>query len=273
LGSPLTLLAFCRFFRFFRRHPASNPMRIFMRLRSNYVLAAPVLAALSVFLVAPAIQAAAAAPSDDEKAKVLERLNQSAANFHSTAAEVEFEQIETDPVPDTDVQKGVVYYERKSGSFRAGVHFNEHNKKPSAKAYTYNNGVFSLYEPGPNQVTNYSKAGKFESYLILGFGASGHELEAKWNITYLGSENMSDGNAQVKTEKLELIAKDPEIRKNVPKVTIWVDPDRAVSLKQVFTLSPTSTYIGHYTNFKMNQSLPSDAFKFKTDSKTTIQTQ
>ena len=244
-----------------------------MRLRSSYVLAAPLLAALLVFLVAFTVQARAAAPSDDEKAKVLARLDQSAANFHSTSADVEFEQIETDPVPDTDEQKGVVYYERKSGSFRAGVHFNEHNKKPSAKAYTYNNGVFSLYEPGPNQVTNYSKAGKFESYLILGFGASGHELEAKWNITYLGSENMSDGKAQVKTEKLELIAKDPEIRKNVPKVTIWIDADRAVSLKQVFTLSPTSTYIGRYTNFKMNQSLPSDAFKFKTDSKTTIQTQ
>jgi len=244
-----------------------------MRLRSSFVLAASAVALVSGVLCVRTLRATAAAPPDDEKAKVLERLNQSAGNFHSTAAEVEFDQIETDPVPDTDVQKGVVYYERKSGSFRAGVHFNEHNKKPSARAYTYNNGVFSLYEPGPNQVTNYSKAGKFESYLILGFGASGHDLEAKWNITYLGSETLSDGNAQVKTEKLELIAKDPDIRKNVPKVTIWVDPDRAVSLKQVFTLSSTSTYIGRYTNFKMNQTLPSDAFKFKTDSKTTYQTQ
>jgi len=231
------------------------------------------LAGLSVFLFAPTIRAATAAPSDDEKAKVLERLNQSSSTFHSTTADFEFDTIETDPVPDTDVQKGVVYYERKGDSFRAGAHFSQHNGRPSAKAYTYTDGVFRLFEPGPNQVTNYSKAGKFESYLILGFGASGRELEAKWNIAYLGSENLSDGNAQVKTEKLELIAKDPDVRKNVVKVTIWVDPDRAVSLKQVFTLSSTSTYIGHYTNFKMNQPLPSDAFKLKTDSKTTYQTQ
>jgi outer membrane lipoprotein-sorting protein len=244
-----------------------------MRLRSNRVLAATILAASSALLFVPAIRAASAAPTDDEKAKVLERLNQSASAFHSTAAEVEFDQIETDPVPDTDRQKGVVYYERKDGSFRAGVHFNEHNGRPSAKAYTYTNGVFSLYEPGPNEVTTYSKVAKFESYLILGFGASGHDLEAKWNITYLGSEDMSDGKAQVKTEKLELVAKDPDVRKIVPKVTIWVDTDRAVSLKQEFTLSTTSTYVGHYTNFKMNQSLPSDAFKFKTDSKTTYQKQ
>ncbi len=244
-----------------------------MRLPSKFVLAAPVLAALSVFLCFPALRATAAAPSEDEKAKVLERLNQSARTFQSTSADVEFDTIETDPVPDTDVQKGVVYYERRDGSFRAGVHFSQHNGKPSAKAYTYNNGIFSLYEPGPNQVTSYSKAGKFESYLILGFGASGRDLESKWNITYLGSENLSDGKSQVKTEKLELVAKDPEVRKNVSKVTIWIDPDRAVSLKQVFTLSATSTYVGHYSNFKMNQPLPADAFKFKTDGKTTYHTQ
>ena len=72
---------------------------------------------------------------------------------------------------------------------------------------------------------------------------------------------------------LKLVAKDPDVRKNVPKVTIWVDPDRAVSLKQVFTLSSTSSYIGHYTNFKMNQALPADAFKSKTDSKTAYRTE
>jgi outer membrane lipoprotein-sorting protein len=221
----------------------------------------------------PAVHAAAATPAADDKAKVLDRLNQSARTFQSTSADVEFDTIETDPVPDTDVQKGLVYYERKDGSFRAGVHFTQHNGKPSAKAYTYTNGVFSLYEPGTNQVTTYSKVARFESYLILGFGASGRDLESKWDITYLGSENLSDGKAQVKTEKLELIAKDPEVRKNVPKVTIWVDTERAVSLKEVFTLSATSSYIGHYSNFKMNQGVPSDAFKFKTDSKTTYRTQ
>jgi len=238
-----------------------------MRVRFSLVFVVPIVALWSVCLVAPAVHAAAASAADD-KAKVLERLNESAKTFRSAAADVEFDTIETDPVPDTDVQKGVVYYERKDGSFRAGVHFTQHNGKPSAKAYTYNNGVLSLYEPGPNEVTNYSKVGKFESYLILGFGASGRELESKWDITYLGSESLSDGKTQVKTEKLELVAKDPDVRKNVPKVTIWVDPDRAVSLKQVFTLSSTSSYIGHYTNFKMNQALPADAFKFKTDSKT-----
>jgi outer membrane lipoprotein-sorting protein len=230
-----------------------------LKIQIQFVLAAGLL------LVPGIISARAQAPAADDKDKVLDRLNTAAANFHSAAADVEFDTIETDPVPDTDVQKGVVYYERKGTAFRAGVHFSQHNGRPSTKAYTYINGVLSVFDPGSNQVTNYAKAGKYESYIILGFGASGRELASKWDITYLGSEPMSDGKTTVKTQILELVAKDPEVRKNVSKVTIWVDADRAVSLKQVFILSPTSSYVGRYTNFRLNQSLPDEAFKLKTD--------
>jgi outer membrane lipoprotein-sorting protein len=249
-----------------------------MRLRSNLVPAAPVLvavafAALSACIFVPAARATAAAPSDDEKAKVLERLNQSASTFHSTSADVEFDTIETDPVYDKDVQTGVVFYERANSAVRMGVHLTTHNNRPSAKAYTFVDGVVKLFEPGEDTVTTISKAEKYQAYIILGFGASGRDLEAKWNITYLGSENLSDGKGQVKTEKLELVPKDPDLRKNLQKVTIWVDPDRAVSLKQIFTLSSTSSRVCLYSNFKMNQGVPSDAFKFKTDSKTAYRTQ
>jgi outer membrane lipoprotein-sorting protein len=213
-------------------------------------------------------RAATATPQDDLKS-VLDRLNVSAANFHSTSADVEFDTIETDPVPDTDKQKGVVYYDRKDGSVRMGVHMSEHNGKPSAKAYTFIGGTVKLFEPGVNQVTTYAGAGKWESYIILGIGASGKDLVAKWDITYLGSESL-DG---IKTEKLELVAKDPEMRKNLSKVDIWLDVDHAVSLKQVFTLSSTSTYVGRYSNFKFNQPLPGDAFTFKTNRQTVFRTQ
>ena len=244
-----------------------------MRLRSKLILAVPAIAALFVFLCCPAVHAAAAAATDEEKAKVLERLNQSARTFQAASADVEFDTIETDPVYDKDVQSGVVYYERTSSSVKMGVHLTKHNNRPSAKAYTFVDGVVKLFEPGEDSVTTIAKAEKYQGYIVLGFGASGHDLESKWNINYLGSENLSDGKAQVKTEKLELVPKDPELRKNLPKVTIWIDPDRAVSLKQVFTLSGTNSRVCFYSNFKMNQGVPSDAFKFKTDSKTAYRTQ
>jgi len=150
-----------------------------------------------------------------------------------------------------------------------GVHMSEHNGKPSGKAYTFIGGTCKLFEPGPNQVTTFAKAGRWESYVILGFGASGKELQAKWDIKYLGSESLNG----VKTEHLELVAKDPDVRKNLSKVNIWLDADHAVSLKQVLTFSSTSTYVAQYSNFKFNPSLTGDAFSFKTNGQTVYRTQ
>ena len=209
------------------------------------------------------------AAQTETREQVLARLDSAAANFHSTSADVEFDTIETEPVPDTDVQKGVVYYDRKNDAVRMGVHMSEHDGRPSSKAYTFIGETFQLFEPTVNQLTTYAKAGKWEKYVNLGMGASGKDLVAKWDIQYLGTEMITG----VKTEKLELVAKDPEVRKSIIKVDIWVDPEHAVSLKQVFTLSGTSSYVCKYSNFKFNIKLPGDAFTFKTDKNTVKRTQ
>lgn len=113
-------------------------------------------------------------------------------------------------------------------------------------------------------MTTLSKLSQYESWFMLGFGASGKDLESKWTIKYLGSEMLTGK----KTEKLEMIAKDPTVRKNIPKVTIWVDPETGVSLKQLFDQGPGQYRVSVYFNIKLNQSLPSDAFTFKTTKKT-----
>jgi outer membrane lipoprotein-sorting protein len=217
-------------------------------------------ASLAVLLLPGRVMFAA-----DNLQSVLHKLDVAAANFHSTSADFEFDSVLTDPIPETDVQKGIVYYERKGPAFRMGVHIREVNGKPVPKVMIVSGGVFKLYEPMINQVTTSTKVSKYESYLELGFGASGRELADKWRIKYLGSEAI-DG---VKTEKLELVAKDPAVLKLFPKVTIWMDTELGVSLKQVFDEGPGQTRICHYFNFKINQPLPGDAFSFKTDRQTT----
>ena len=209
-----------------------------------------------------------AAFAADDLEQVLRRLDFAAANFHTTSADFQFDTIETEPVPDKDVQEGTVYYQRKGVAFQMAAHIREVNGKVVPKVYTYSAGILKLYEKLTNQVRNFTKAGKYESYLMLGFGASGKDLEQKWNIKYLGSEILSDGKTAVKTEKLELVAKDPAVRKVLSKVTIWVDPDRAVSLKQVFDEGPGTYRVCLYSHFKTNQPLPADAFTLKTDSQT-----
>jgi outer membrane lipoprotein-sorting protein len=210
-----------------------------------------------------AVKAAGAAPADDLN-RVLRQLDATAANFHSTAADFEFDSVETDPVYDKEVQKGTVYYERNGSGFRMAAHINEINGKPVPKTYTYAGGVFKLYEKLTNQVTTFSKLSQYESWFMLGFGASGKDLEQKWEIKYLGSETL-DG---IKTEKLEMVAKDAQIRKNIRKVTIWVDPSRGISLKQVFDETASNYRVAVYFNIKLNQPLPGDAFTIKTDGQT-----
>ena len=225
-----------------------------MHLRKNILLAGSV-----ALLFGPARMIAAA----QDLKSVLAKLDAVAPSFHSTSADFEFDSYQTDPVPDKDVQKGTVYYERRNSAFEMAAHIDEENGKSVPKVYKYAKGVFQLYEKLPNQVTTY-KNDKLGGYLLLGFGASGKELADKWDITYAGTEAL-DG---VKTDKLELIPKDPAVRKNLPKVTVWMDTAHGVSRKQVFDEGQGQSRVCVYFNFKFNQPLPSGAFTFKTDGKT-----
>lgn len=215
-------------------------------------------------LLALVLLSGRAAFAADDLNTVLRKLDEAAAKFTSTSASFEFDSVVTDPVPDKDVQTGAVYYERNGAAFKMAAHIEKLDGKPAPKMYTYDKGVLKLYDELTNQQRSFSKASKFESYLMLGFGASGKALEDKWTITYIGPETL-DG---VKTEKLELVAKDPDVRKNIPKVTIWVDTARAVSLKQVFDEGPGQYRVCVYFNIKVNQALPADAFTLKTNTKT-----
>jgi outer membrane lipoprotein-sorting protein len=237
-------------------HKASKP--VFLAL---FVLSAMILLSARPAMAAPA------APDEKEKEKVLRRLDVAAANFRSTSADFQFDSVETDPISEDDVQKGTVFYERAGSAFQMAAHIREFNGKPVPKVYVYSGGAVKLYEPLINQVTTITKASQYESWFMLGFGASGKDLEQKWEIKYLGSEMLLDDKTSVKTEKLEMVPRDPAIRKNLSKVTMWVDPERGVSLKQVLNFGPTEYKVCVYFNIKVNQPLPKDAFTFKTGSK------
>jgi outer membrane lipoprotein-sorting protein len=226
---------------------------------------------LKKFMVFAAICAfglsAAGAVSAQDLQSVLSKMDAAAANFHTTSADVEFTSTQTHPIPDTDVQKGAVYYKRDGSTFQMGVHIETDDGQASPKVVVCCiNGTIKLYEKMQNQVTTLSKLSQYESWFMLGFGASGKELAAKWEIKDDGPETV-DG---VKTEKLELTSKDPDVRAKVAKVMLWMDPSRAISLKQYFDEGGGQSWATHYTNIKLNQTLPKDAFTFATDKKTTF---
>ena len=63
--------------------------------------------AASIMLVLLPVRAAFAA---DNLESVLRKLDTAAANFHTTSANFEFDTVDTVPIYDKDVQKGVAYY-------------------------------------------------------------------------------------------------------------------------------------------------------------------
>jgi outer membrane lipoprotein-sorting protein len=220
-----------------------------MRLRSKFFLPVVLVAA---FVPISSLRA-------EDLAGVLAKLDAAAKNFHTTTTSFEFDTVQTDPIPDTDKLTGTAYYQRQSTHFQMAAHISQHNDRPAAQTYIFSNGILRESDSGKeSDAKTYSEAGKYESYLMLGFGASGHDLEDKWDLKYLDTE-MIDG---VKTDKLELVAKDATVRQNIPKVTIWLDTARAVSLKQVFDEKDGTTRTCHYTTILVNQPLPPGAFSF-----------
>jgi outer membrane lipoprotein-sorting protein len=183
---------------------------------------------------------------DPALAAVLAKLDAAAQNFHTTTANFEFDSIQTDPIPDTDAMTGITYYDRSGSHFRWGAHVSRHNGRPALKTYVYSGGVLRVSDTGKeSDAKGYSQAGKYESYFALGFGAG-------------GKEKIGD----IETDKLELVAKDPQVRKNIPKVTVWMDTAHAVSLKLVFDEGEGQSRVCIYSNIEVNQPLPKTAFSF-----------
>jgi len=102
-------------------------------------------------------------------------------------------------------------------------------KARALRDLAYTGGKVVLFEPLLNQA-RVMDAAKYESYLLLGFGASGKELDEKWQIKYwarkwwMASRPISS----------ELVAKDPNVLRLFPKVTICWNTEHAVSLRQIF---------------------------------------
>jgi outer membrane lipoprotein-sorting protein len=198
----------------------------------------------------------------DDLKRVLDELNTAARNFHTTSADFKFDSKTTVPIPDEEIQSGAVYYERKGSEFQMGIHIAKVDNQDVPKTIVCcANGKIQMYEKLTNSVSTLDQFSQYESWFMLGFGASGTELAEKWNITDAGTETI-DG---VKTEKLILVAKDEKVRKTIPQVTVWMDTRRGVSLRQLFDQGNGQTRDCYYTNIQVNppSGLPGYAFELK----------
>jgi outer membrane lipoprotein-sorting protein len=195
--------------------------------------------------------------------RVLAQIDAAARNFKTTEANLVSDQYER-VINETETQKGKIYFRREGGEIQMAADFAE----PDQKYVIYGGGKVQVYQPKIDQVTEYDVAGKnrgdIESYLVLGFGGSGHDLFKSYEVKYLGSETVNG----IAAGKLELIPKSERFRNNIALILLWIDPARGISVQQQL-FEPSGNYrLAKYSEIQINQKLPDDIFKLKTTKKT-----
>jgi outer membrane lipoprotein-sorting protein len=196
--------------------------------------------------------------------KVLAQMDAASAKFRGTQADFKWDVLQS-VVNEHDIQTGTIYFERNSGTTLMAAYI----KQPATKSVFFDGSTLTLLQPEIKQETLFSAGSnrsQYESFLTLGFGGSGKDLESNWTVDCQGMESI-DG---VQTAKLDLKPKQESVANNFTHVTVWIDPTRSLSLKQIFYEPSGDNRTAIYTAIKYNPKISADTFKPKASGYTVI---
>lgn len=192
-----------------------------------------------------------------DTAKVLAQMDAASAKFQSTQADFKWDVLQS-VVNEHDIQSGTIYFERHDDSTSMAAYI----KQPAEKSVFFNGTTLTLLQPEIKQETLFSAGsnrGQYESFLTLGFGGSGRDLQQNWTVTCQGMEPVEG----IQTAKLDLKPKQQSVANTFSHVTVWIDPLRSLSLKQIFYEPSGDNRTATYTAIKYNSRIPGDVFKPK----------
>src|SRR6185312_13563943 len=166
------------------RHGHTNPPKSAARLG---------ICCAVLLLLCPVVNAQNKSSASGQTASTLEgvlaQMDSAAAQFRSAQADFTWDQYQK-VVNETDTQKGIVYY-RRSG--KGETQWAADIKSPDQKYMLFTDGKIRIYQPNIQQVNEYD-AGKnraeVESFLVLGFGGRGHDLQNQFEIKFDGNEDV-----------------------------------------------------------------------------------
>lgn len=239
-------------------------------MKRHLVLAVALTCSLPVLVAAQTPK-----PQDAEALDaILKKMDEAAANFHTTQADFEWDTYQKVIDEVDDVKTGVVYYRRAGKNIEMMAEVKKvgdsaASAKPFPEYVLFAGGKIQLYEPKPDRITEVDLSKShfdWETYVVLGFGGSGQDLKKNFDVTYQGSEDVNG----IKAAKLELIPRSDKVKNTYSRIVLWIDPNRGISVQQKF-FSPQGDYkLAKYPNIKINEKIPEGVFKLKTTSKTEI---
>jgi outer membrane lipoprotein-sorting protein len=194
---------------------------------------------------------------------VLARMDAEAAKFHALSAAVEMVTYTAIINDKTDERGTFEMQRRKSGEVRAIVRF---PGPQDARTIAFLGRIVRIYYPNTNAYQDFDvgkNADVLNQFLLLGFGSSGRDLAANYDITGEGQEKVAGKD----TTKLLLIPKSQQVKNHLSKVEIWVPNDAAYPVQQEF-YEPSGNYkIVTYTNAKLNPPMKTLELKLPHDAK------
>jgi len=203
---------------------------------------------------------------------VLRRMDAAAASFRTTQADFEWDTYEKVIDEVDDYETGTIYYRRsgKDIEMMAVVKMagsDPTKLKPEPKYVLFSKGKIQMYQPKPDQVTEKdlgNNRSDLETYLVLGFGGSGQDLQKVFEVTYVAPETING----VATAKLQLVPRSEKVRNTYKQIFLWIDLDRGISVQQQ-AFQPDGNYrLAKYSSIRVNEKIADDVFKLKTTSKT-----
>jgi outer membrane lipoprotein-sorting protein len=191
---------------------------------------------------------------------VLAKMDANAAAYAGVVGKLKRTQ-HTAVINEDTIDSGTITIKRvKSKSAMMLMEITEPEKNSRTLAYA--DKKINMYLPKINTVQIYD-FGKFDSAitqgLLIGFGTSGKELRASYDMKAMGEETV--GGA--KTTRLELIPKSGNMRETVKKIELWMDNAGGYPRNVKVYESGGNYWLFTYSDVQLMPNIPDERVRFK----------
>jgi len=203
--------------------------------------------------------AAAVASAADPLAASLAKLDANALTFRSASAQIRY--TTHNAVVDIDTtQNGTILLKRSAPrEMRALIDFTGTDAHTVALAGT----TAQIYYPKIKTVQEYEVGKKrdlFDQVFLVGFGGSGKELSAAYEITMVAPEEQVNGEPTV---HLQLVPKQQQVLSFLRKVDLWLSTNTGYPVQQRGIQPSGDSTLLTYSGLKVNPNISGTALKLK----------
>ena len=205
---------------------------------------------MTVLRVVTVMALAASPMSAQSAAKILARLDEVAPKFSAATANLTW----------TDHQAVVDMDEKQSGTMTVKrysttkTHYVVRFTDPDQYTVAVRDGSIERYIPKNNLIQEYDikrYRDIAQTLMLLGFGTTGRELAASFEISGVRAEAVESQKAT----HLDLTPKSPGLRHHISHIELWISDELTCALQQKFHYPGGSYKLVTFTNLKLNPKL------------------